>query len=294
MDINQYQIDENVIFQIIETKELDNLVSQELYRSPSLEEEGFIHFSCKNQVKWVLETFYKNREDVCVLGIDSAKLEAELKYEDAAIKDSGDFELPENRSFPHLYGALNTDAIVNIIEVAAFYDYKMESEILRIKEHYKFNRLPVESTFYTETYTSNTDLGNNKLASTAMLGMYTNKPLSMSCFHRLTADELWHHYDGDSLRLVLLYPDGSSEDIVMGPDYTKGQKIQYVVPAGVWQAGSLVKGGKYALFGCTVAPGFRPEDFEASVLDVLKEQYPDRIKDLLYFNINGSHQKMVI
>jgi hypothetical protein len=65
--------------------------------------------------------------------------------------------------------------------------------------------------------------------------------------------------------LYLLHPDGSSEEVVMGPDLTAGQQVQFTVPAGVWQGGCLAEGGEYALFGCTMAPGFTPGCFEAGL-----------------------------
>ena len=43
-----------------------------------------------------------------------------------------------------------------------------------------------------------------------MIGMYSHDPVSGSLFHRLPSDEIWHLYDGDPMRLVLLHPGGSS------------------------------------------------------------------------------------
>ena len=74
-----------------------------------------------------------------------------------------------------------------------------------------------------------------------MIGMYAHEPLSRSLFHRLPADEVWHFYGGDPLRLVLLYPGGQSADVILGPDPLAGQKVQFVVPAGVWQAGWVAR-----------------------------------------------------
>jgi len=42
------------------------------------------------------------------------------------------------------------------------------------------------------------------------------------------------------------------------------------VPAGTWQAGELAPGGRYALFGCTMAPGFTGRCFEAGRADQLR------------------------
>jgi predicted cupin superfamily sugar epimerase len=42
----------------------------------------------------------------------------------------------------------------------------------------------------------------------------------------------------------------------MGNDLLKGQPIQFVIPAGVWQAGHLLEGGKYSVYGCIMSPRF--------------------------------------
>jgi Cupin superfamily (DUF985) len=91
-------------------------------------------------------------------------------------------------------------------------------------------------------------------------------------------NEVWYFYGGDPLRLVLLYPDGSSENVIMGSDPLKGQ---YVIPAGVWQAGHMLVGGKYSLYGCTMAPGFTDDMFEGGMRDQLIELYPIELTILL-------------
>jgi predicted cupin superfamily sugar epimerase len=79
---------------------------------------------------------------------------------------------------------------------------------------------------------------------------------------------------------VLLHPDGSSADVIMGTDVLAGQLVQYVIPAGVWQAGELVAGGRWALFGCTMAPGFTGTCFEGGRIGELLANYPDRAGDI--------------
>jgi predicted cupin superfamily sugar epimerase len=66
----------------------------------------------------------------------------------------------------------------------------------------------------------------------------------------------------------------------MGNDPFKGQSVQFVVPAGVWQAGHMVAGGRYSLFGCTMAPGFTDDMFEGGTRDQLVAAYPDRANDI--------------
>ena len=138
--------------------------------------------------------------------------------------------------------------------------------------------LPVEGTLFAETYRSS--------ASTAIVALYSIDPPSRSAFHVLTHDEVWHAYAGDPFRLILLHPDGSSEDVVMGRDVRAGHHVQWVVPAGTWQAGELLPGGRYALFGCTMAPGFTPGCFQAAPAAQLIARWPARSADILRLAVN--------
>jgi uncharacterized protein (DUF952 family) len=74
------------------------------YLAASLQTEGFIHLSERQQVKWVGTHFYRDRSDLVLLEIDSDRLTSKLRY-DEVIGDG---------TFPHLYGPLNLDAIVKV------------------------------------------------------------------------------------------------------------------------------------------------------------------------------------
>jgi uncharacterized protein (DUF952 family) len=69
----------------------------------SLDEEGFIHCSYRDQVQGVADRFYRGRTDVLLLTIDASKVPAETKTEN---------------SFPHIYGPLPVDAVVRVEPVA--------------------------------------------------------------------------------------------------------------------------------------------------------------------------------
>ena len=79
---------------------------------------------------------------------------------------------------------------------------------------------------------------------------------------------------------MLLHPDGSDEEVVLGADVPGGQAVQHVVPAGTWQAGELVPGGRWAAFGCTLAPGFTPACFEGGRVPDLLVSHPARAADI--------------
>jgi len=156
----------------------------------------------------------------------------------------------------------------------------MPPETTALIDHYKFQPLPVEGTLFVSTYRSEEEFAGGKPFGTAIIAMYCDEPRSLSLFHRLPVDEVWHFYAGDPLRLVLLYPNGVSRDVIMGNDPLKGQHVQFVIPAGVWQAGHMLEGGRYSLFGCTMAPGFTDDMFEGGTRGYLRSLYPERTVDI--------------
>jgi uncharacterized protein (DUF952 family) len=70
-------------------------------RDRTLAEEGFIHASAAEQVAAVANAFYRGVPDLIVLVIDPDRVGAEIRY-----------ELVAGSSYPHIYGPLNTDAVV--------------------------------------------------------------------------------------------------------------------------------------------------------------------------------------
>lgn len=156
----------------------------------------------------------------------------------------------------------------------------MKSDITQLIQHYQLEPLPAEQTLFKSTYRSRREYQSGKPAGTAIIALYCAEPASVSLFHRLPEDEIWHFYAGDPFRLVLLYADGSSEDVIMGSKPLAGQHVQFTVPAGVWQAGHMIEGGEYSLFGCTMAPGFTDDMYEGGLRANLLSIYPDRQKDI--------------
>ena len=154
----------------------------------------------------------------------------------------------------------------------------MHPSVEQLIERYGLVPLEVEGTLFASTYQA--DIADGGPVGTAIIGMYSHEPLSRSLFHRLPADEIWHFYGGDPIRLVLLSPDGSSNEVWLGPDFARGPHVQYVVPAGTWQAGELSHDGIYGLFGCTMAPGFTEAGFEGGAKSVLLASHPDRSDDI--------------
>lgn len=97
---------------------------------------------------------------------------------------------------------------------------------------------------------------------------------NFSNFHSLLSDETYHFYLGDPVELVELHPNGECTTTVLGQDIFNGQKVQHTVLRGTWQASYLRAGGEWALMGCTVAPGFDENDFQAGNWENLLRTHP--------------------
>lgn len=144
--------------------------------------------------------------------------------------------------------------------------------------------LSFEGGFFYETYRSpgklqTEDGGRNY--STAIY--YLLREGEKSRIHRLKSDEVFHFYMGGSVEMFLFNRDGSCGKRILGTDLQKGEEPQIVVPAGCWQGSRLRAGGKFALMGTTVSPGFDEADFEAGIREKLFSAYPSHkeIIDLL-------------
>lgn len=78
------------------------------YEAASLAVEGFIHCSTEQQVAGVLERYYSGVNNLVKLVIDTSKLTHKLVYELAP---------SVNQQFPHIYGTINLDAVVEVINL---------------------------------------------------------------------------------------------------------------------------------------------------------------------------------
>lgn len=103
---------------------------------------------------------------------------------------------------------------------------------------------------------------------------YLLEPGTFSEMHRLASDEIFHFYLGDPVEMLQLSPDSSARTVILGNDLAAGQCPQVIVPKSVWQGSRLVPGGKMALLGCTVSPGFDYADYEVGSAASLIPEYP--------------------
>jgi predicted cupin superfamily sugar epimerase len=114
--------------------------------------------------------------------------------------------------------------------------------------------------------------GGARRTSTAIY--YLLEPDTFSEMHVLESDEVFHHYLGGAVEMLQLFADGTSGRVVIGKDIAGGERLQVVVPRGVWQGSRLVKAEGWALLGCTVAPGFEFEDYRDASAEELVAGWP--------------------
>lgn len=127
-----------------------------------------------------------------------------------------------------------------------------------------------EGGFFYETYRHGCEIGNRSLC-TAIYYLITAE--SPSRMHRVASDEIWHFYTGDEVEMLQLGERGV-QVIAVGANVAAGQRPQVLVPAGVWQGARVKPGGRYALVGATVSPGFDYDDFEIGDRDELVAEFP--------------------
>ena len=70
------------------------------------EKDGFIHCSIERQIPGVLDRFYQGQSGLVKLKIEKAKVQRPVLFELAH---------DMNELFPHIYGSLNTDSVVEVI-----------------------------------------------------------------------------------------------------------------------------------------------------------------------------------
>ena len=115
--------------------------------------------------------------------------------------------------------------------------------------------------------------GAERAAASSILYLLAGE--DFSALHRLCSDEVWQFHAGDAVELLRLGPDGGSGSWTrLGPAVSAGDAPQAVVPHGVWQGARLVPGGRWALVGCTMAPGWDEADFELGQRAALAAAWP--------------------
>ncbi|WP_416666952.1 DUF952 domain-containing protein [Egbenema bharatensis] len=94
-----------MILHITDRQQWEQAKEKGIYRCESLGTEGFIHCSTPEQLTAVANSFFRGQQGLVLLCIEVDRLQAELRYDPV-----------ENQLFPHLYGPLNLDAVIQVLD----------------------------------------------------------------------------------------------------------------------------------------------------------------------------------
>lgn len=99
-------------------------------------------------------------------------------------------------------------------------------------------------------------------------------PDKFSAFHKINQDEIWHFYQGSTLKLHLISPEGTYSFVKIGNGFKNGEVFQFTVPAHYYFAAEVIKKESFSFVGCTVSPGFDFKDFVLPSCDELSDEFP--------------------
>ena len=107
-----------MIFHITSRTAWDEAQKRGDYRADGFAKEGFIHCSTLAQVLPVANNFYKGQSGLVLLEIEPTLLSAKLKWEppSGGAPPPG---VPAGDQFPHVYGPINLDAVVRVVDLAS-------------------------------------------------------------------------------------------------------------------------------------------------------------------------------
>lgn len=95
------------IYLLSSQQEYDNALKQGSLVRDSIESQGFIHASPKSQLTRIANKYYKETINPLILVVEKSKITADVKWEPAT-----------GGLYPHIYGPLNIDAIVDVEKIS--------------------------------------------------------------------------------------------------------------------------------------------------------------------------------
>jgi len=102
-------IEAEVIYHLVASEDWERARREPRYAAPSLETEGFLHASASlDQLLWVANRLFREVASASVLVIERRRVEAEVRDEMAGAAGP----------FPHIYGPLNTSAVLEVRRLA--------------------------------------------------------------------------------------------------------------------------------------------------------------------------------
>lgn len=134
----------------------------------------------------------------------------------------------------------------------------------------------VEGGYFRRTYGADLSLsvpqgGERPIMSSIYYLLTDDSPVGF--FHRNQSDIVHYWHCGSPLTYYLIDAEGQYQKIVLGPDIGRGQRMQLIVPGGIWKATEL-KQGSFGLLSEAVAPGFDYADMSLAREPDLRQAFP--------------------
>jgi predicted cupin superfamily sugar epimerase len=92
--------------------------------------------------------------------------------------------------------------------------------------------------------------------------------------HRIWSDQIYHHYAGAPLDVLLLHRDGSVTRHRVSGDLRGGERPQLLIPAGTYHLGRVADPASWALLGTTSWPAVAADEVEMTSIGELATAYP--------------------
>lgn len=102
--------------------------------------------------------------------------------------------------------------------------------------------------------------------------------------HRIRSDQMYHHYLGQPLEVLLLHADGRSETKTVGNDLAAGMRPQLLITGGTFHTARVPAGGSYSLLATSVWLRAEPSDVEMGNPERLMEAFPSARDAILTFS----------
>jgi predicted cupin superfamily sugar epimerase len=148
--------------------------------------------------------------------------------------------------------------------------------------------------FFTESYLSGAEVAQQALPpgydgprplASALYFLVT--PEAHMVLHRLRSDQVYHHYLGDPLEVLLLHKDGRGEIVTAGVDLAAGMRPQLLVPCWTFHVSRVRPGGAYAFMGTTAWPSVESNDLEIGDPEALAMAYPALSGQIAAFTVRS-------
>lgn len=97
-----------MIYHIISRQDWDRARAMRVYMGDTLANQGFIHCSGRHQIMRVANSVYKGKTGLLMLCIEEERVKSPIRHENL---DGG------SDLFPHIYGPLNIDAVVKVLDM---------------------------------------------------------------------------------------------------------------------------------------------------------------------------------